>query len=244
MNLKTLVIYIALAGISNLSASNEKILKKIDSYRVGDGEIFLEIFLEDIDGQDTSKELVHVFTKDANHSLVLFKNRGDGKQALLNIDENMWMKFPNSRNAIRITPMQQLLGNASNGDVARMSFYEDYDIDSSYLDSTKKNTLILNLISKQKKNTYKKIRLEVDSKTYIPSKAEYFMSSGKNFKTATYDKFKPFNGSLRLYQITFISNIKKQSKTIMTYKKVLYKKIPHKFYNRNYLKNADFRQLN
>jgi hypothetical protein len=41
--------------------------------------------------------------------------------------DDMWINLSGSRRALRITPMQRLMGEASNGDVAKLSFSRDYN---------------------------------------------------------------------------------------------------------------------
>ena len=46
---------------------------------------------------------------------------------LLMLRDAMWIYMPSARRPIRISPLQRLMGQASNGDVARTNFTVDYN---------------------------------------------------------------------------------------------------------------------
>jgi hypothetical protein len=60
-------------------------------------------------------------------TLVKFASGRDRGNYLLMAGDDMWIYILNTRKPIRITPIQRLMGEASNGDVARANFSQDYD---------------------------------------------------------------------------------------------------------------------
>ncbi len=70
--------------------------------------------------------LFEVSIKGMDKTLVKFMNADVKGQYLLMVEDDMWIYMPNTRKPIRITPLQRLMGDASNGDVARTRYAEDY----------------------------------------------------------------------------------------------------------------------
>ena len=75
---------------------------------------------------DTSR--FRVFGKGSDRSVVefTFPQTEKGKYLLM-LRDAMWIYLPTASRPIRISPLQRLMGQASNGDVARTSFTVDYN---------------------------------------------------------------------------------------------------------------------
>ena len=58
----------------------------------------------------------------------------------------MWIYMPTASRPIRISPLQRLMGQASNGDVARTNFATDYDAKSVTEDG---DAFVLDLVAKR-----------------------------------------------------------------------------------------------
>ena len=58
--------------------------------------------------------------------MVIEKEGKNRDMKILYVNEKMWVQLPGSRRPIRITPIQRLMGQASNGDVAMVSYGENY----------------------------------------------------------------------------------------------------------------------
>ena len=61
------------------------------------------------------------------NSLVRFLSVRSKGQSLLMRGDDMWFFLPAVARPVRITPIQRLLGNVSNGDLARLRYALDYD---------------------------------------------------------------------------------------------------------------------
>jgi len=155
---------------------------------------------------------------------------------LLYVDENLWVQLPNSRRPIRITPIQRLMGEASNGDVARVSLADDYTSEIIGAETINNvNCHKIQLQAKKKSATYHKIILYARQEDFRPVKAEYYVVSGKHIKTAFFEKYSSIAGRLILEQMTIFDELKKDNKTIFEYLNIEEKKIPVKYFNKNYL---------
>ena len=218
--------------------SAEEILKKSDRSRSFTNESKIELTVENYkdDVLDSSERMV-VYNKGKNKSLIKLTDRKG--QLVLMVAKNMWIYFPNTRKPMRITPFQRLLGQASNGDIASLSYADDYN--AIFL---KEETIngepchVLELSAKSKASTYRKIHYWISKKKQLPVKADYFMISGKHFKTAYFEDYQTIDGRTLVGAIRFFKVGQPQNVTIMKFLSFTEKSLPNKFYNKNYLRNV------
>ncbi len=222
-----------------LGQSNE-ILKKSDRSRSIGEDSKIEILVETYHGDELDKsERMDVYERGGNKSLVRLLGRKD--QLVLMVNESMWLYFPNTRKPMRITPFQRLMGDANNGDIARLSYFEDYTatlIREEQVDNI--SCFLLELTAKSKSSTYRKIHYWVSKNNYLPIKADYFMISGKHFKTAYFENYKKVNGqtligSIRFYKVNTPNKI-----TVMKFLSFSESDVPNKYFNKNYLRKIRF----
>ena len=91
------------------------------------------------------------------------------------IDNNMWIYFPSTRQPIRISPAQQLLGQVSNADVARVVYSIDYKAESVEEDTAGTDKLLkLTLKAKTEGAAYGSIKLWMNKDSYKLNKAEFY----------------------------------------------------------------------
>jgi len=104
------------------------ILKRADLVRGPDDPFTLKMTVTAYRGKETLNEtsvLVNIY--DYSRSLVEFvAPPRDAGRKMLRVSENLWVRIPASRRAIRITPQQRLLGQASNADVMGTNYAADY----------------------------------------------------------------------------------------------------------------------
>ena len=143
--------------------------------------------------------------------------RSKGRK-ILKQAQNMWIRFPGTRNVLRISPAQRLLGEASNGDVTGTNFSLDYTATyegTEMLDD--KPVFKLNLTAKHDKTTYKHVVFFLDSKSHLPLRSNFYARSGKLAKQAYYTKFKEFDGDLKLHRMKLVNPIIEGSYTWMMF---------------------------
>ncbi len=78
-------------------------------------------------GKQDEEHLFEVSQKGAEKSYVEFLSPREKGQHLLMLGDDMWIYLPDTSRPVRITPLERLTGNASNGDVARTHYATDYD---------------------------------------------------------------------------------------------------------------------
>ncbi len=177
-----------------------------------------------------------VFIKGEDKSLVRFLNADVRGQYLLMLVDDMWIYMPNTRRPIRITPLQRLMGDASNGDVARTQYARDYAPTlkaEETLDGVP--SYILRLEAKRDGATYHTIEYWVSKETLQPKKAEIYLASGKHYKTILFDTYGEVRGRVLLTQMSLFDRLREGKKTIMRFTSYIPQDIPEKYFNKDYL---------
>ena len=188
------------------------------------------------DNELTETGLFDVNMKGMDKTLVKFLNADVKGEYLLMLEDDMWIYMPNTRKPIRITPLQRLMGNASNGDVARTRYAQDY---AATL--TKEEVFdgaacyVLELTAKRDGATYKRIEYWVEKETKRPKKAEIYLISGKHYKSIHFDRYAEHDGRVLLAQMTITDRLRDGRTTIMKYDGYAARELPEKFFNKDYL---------
>ena len=234
------LIYLLCIIVSTASFAQDNLLEKIDKFRVPYKEFLVRTKITTYQNDELKETAVFdAYMSGNDKSLVVAKEYKTKGMKLLYVDENLWIQLPTSRRPIRITPIQRLMGEASNGDVARVSLADDYSaeiIGSENIDGVECHKMLL--MAKKKSATYHKIILYSRKQDYRLVKAEYYVVSGKHIKTAFFDKFMPIAGKTILKQMTIYDELKKKNKTVFEYTRIEEKKLPVKYFNKNYLINV------
>jgi len=183
------------------------VLSHVDAARNAFENFVVDVDLTSItaDGRRESSKF-RVYAKGSDKSVVEFvaPQTEKGKYMLM-LRDAMWIYMPSASRPIRISPLQRLMGQASNGDVARTSFGVDYNPTAIDEDG---DAWVLDLAAKDPTIAYNRVRLWVDKKSYQPLRADFYVVSGKLIKRATYsgtdsieidDLLRPGNRTLMRY---------------------------------------------
>lgn len=176
------------------------LLKATDKFRMSADNLQVEtqINVLNADGSPDKERRYTVFVQAKRQSLVLMKSPAEQGQKVLMLGDDFWLLMPNSQRPLRITPMQKLLGDASTGDVATMSWAEDYSgklVGDEPCDpaaaSIKRTCLHLSLNANRKGVTYQRIELWVGKVRFDPVRADLYVLSDKLAKQARFVMDKP-----------------------------------------------------
>ena len=108
--------------------SPQDILSKADEARGNLEGIEWEIRIVSLERGRTQKRTLIVKARDFS-SLAEFTSPAKVKgQKVLMIDRNMWFIKPGLRKPVPISPRQNLMGQASNGDIASTNYSGDYTV--------------------------------------------------------------------------------------------------------------------
>lgn len=151
------------------------------------------------------------------------------RRKILKQGNNMWMHIPGTRNILRITPAQRLIGQASNGDVTGTTFSSDYDVMSITLEKhqgnaqgkdegkDQKEVIKLELTAKRKNTAYQKIIFYLDVETQLPISSDFYSRSNRLLKRAEYREFKKYENQLKIHKILLTDPINQGSYTWMKF---------------------------
>ena len=178
----------------------EALLKHSDTYRNGWPAYTLRVKITNFEsGKSDEESLYEVSQKGTDKTYVEFMSPRDKGRHLLMLGDDMWIYLPDTSRPVRITPLERLSGDASNGDIARTNYAVDYT--AAYVRDEKvgnENCYVLDLTAKRKGATYQRILYWVRVEDARPVRAEFYLTSGKHIKSATFDEYAPFGGKMLL----------------------------------------------
>lgn len=180
------------------------LLKTTDKFRMSADNLQVEtlIKVQNADGTPDKERRYKVFAQAGRKSLVLMQSPAEAGQKVLMLGDDFWLLMPNSQRPLRITPMQKLLGDASTGDIATMSWAEDYTGKlvgeeacetpaTSAAQKPAQTCLHLSLNAVRKGVTYQRIELWLGKTRYEPVRADLYVLSDKLAKQARFVMDKP-----------------------------------------------------
>lgn len=173
--------------------------------RFENGEVLSRIELFRNGASVETNEYRVQFNDQGESRVEMLDTRARGQKVLL-LPDAMWLYVPNTGKSIRITPMQRLMGQASYGDIASLSWHREYRWNGAVpqtetLDG--RQALRLELDADRKSSTYRHLVVWLDVSSNQPLQAEFYLASGKLMKRASYQltadsKGQPFVGRTRL----------------------------------------------
>lgn len=183
-----------------------------------------------------SSSTYEVLIKGADRTLVRFNDPRDKGKLLLMLEDAMWLYMPSTSRPIRVTPLQRLSGNASNGDVAQTSLSAHYAAALSGREAVDgEPAYVLDLTARKKSATYQKVRYWVAEKTLLPVKAEFQLASGKPSKSCRYERYEKVGGRPVLRRLVILDLLRADQKTVMEYDRYAPRELEDKLFNRNFL---------
>jgi outer membrane lipoprotein-sorting protein len=210
----------------------EAILKRSDGYRNGWPSYVLRVKITNFESSRADEEkLYEVSQKGTEKTYVEFMSPREKGQHLLMLGDDMWIYLPDTSRPVRITPLERLSGDASNGDVARTNYAADYT--PVYVRTEKAGAgdcYVLNLTARRKGATYQRILYWVRVQDDRPVKAEFYLTSGKLIKSATFDDFLSVGGRAQLRRMTLYDEIRHNSHSVLEYSGIAPRELPDKLF--------------
>jgi len=223
------------ATLANVDA--QALLRQSDILRNGSASYVVHIKITNFEGARQDEEhLYAVSQKGLDKTHVEFLSPREKGRYLLMLGDDMWIYLPDTSRPVRITPLERLTGEASNGDVARTNYAYDYD--AVYLRSEKVGEAechVLELTAKRKGSTYHKIEYWLRVEDARPVKAEFYLTSGKHTKSATFDAYIEEGGRTRLARMTIYDQIRKNSHSVLEYSGFEARELPDKLFHQGRL---------
>jgi hypothetical protein len=173
------------------------LLQAADRYRIGQSNAQVETLVstQKDDGSTDKERRYTVFVQDEHRSLVLMRSPAEAGQKVLMLNDDFWLLMPGSQRPMRITPSQKLLGDASTGDIATLSWAQDYSAtlvgdepcESAPPEGAKPHSCQhLTLSASRKGVSYQRIELWLGKTKHEPVRADLYVQSEKLAKQARF----------------------------------------------------------
>lgn len=182
---------LAIAASGAFAQDVPALLKAADKYRMSSDnmQVDTQISVFNTDGSPDKERRYTVFAQQKHQSLVLMQSPAEKGQKVLMLGDDFWLLMPGSQRPLRITPMQKLLGDASTGDIATMSWAEDYSGSVASEDrcgEPEQACVHLSLSAARKGVTYQRIELWLGKAKHEPVRADLYVQSDKLAKQARF----------------------------------------------------------
>src|SRR2546423_2833362 len=182
-----IVTLLALASTAYAADDVSSLLKDADRYRTGQDDLQVEtqVTVLNRDGSQDKERRYTVYVQAQHKSLVLMRSPAEQGQKVLMLGDDFWLLMPGSQRALRITPSQKLLGDASTGDIATMSWSQDYrgtlgGEERCPVEGAAPACLHLSLTAARKGVTYQRIELWLGKVRPEPVQGELYVRADKH----------------------------------------------------------------
>ncbi len=222
------------------------LLKQADAFRLPSASARIDTQVELYKNDALDKERLYtVYVKPGRRSLVLMKSPSEIGQKVLMLADQFWLLMPESQRPLRITASQKLLGEASTGDIASMTWSADYDgvvkheVDCPAPPATlpeltaparPRRCLHLDLAQARDGVTYARVELYLEKSSKLPIKADLYVGSGKRAKEAWYAA-ETVDGQPRIMSMLLTDDIQPNRRTLIRYRAIEPKEAPDAFFN-------------
>jgi len=191
MKKPALLAALAFAASGTFAQDVPALLKAADRYRMSSDNMQVDTLISvfNTDGSPDKERRYTVFAQAKHQSLVLMQSPAEKGQKVLMLGDDYWLLMSGSQRPLRITPMQKLLGDASTGDIATMSWAEDYTGTVAGEDrcgEIEQACVHLSLNASRKGVTYQRIELWLGKVKHEPIKADLYVQSDKLAKQARF----------------------------------------------------------
>jgi outer membrane lipoprotein-sorting protein len=220
------------AATPSTAPDADAILKHADAYRNGWPSYVLHVRITNFEGDKSDEaKLYEVSQKGTEKTYVEFMSPREKGQHLLMLGDDMWVYLPDTSRPIRITPLEHLSGDASNGDIARTNYAADYTpvfVRTELVGAEECH--VLELAAKRKGATYQRILFWVRVEDARPVKAEFYLTSGKHIKSATFDEYAAVGGKMQLRRMTLYDEIRHNSHSVLEYSGIAPRELADKLF--------------
>ncbi|MBI3665437.1 MAG: outer membrane lipoprotein-sorting protein [Acidobacteria bacterium] len=209
------------------------LLKRSDTVRNAWPSFVVKIKISNFEaGKQDEEHVYQVSQKGAERTYVEFLSPREKGRHLLMVGDDMWIYLPDTSRPVRITPLERLTGNASNGDVARTNYSVDYE--AAYLRGEQVDNVpchVIELSARRKGSTYRKIHYWLRANDARPVKADFFLASGRLIKSATFDQFQQVAGKTLLRRLSIYDRVRQTSQSVMDYLEYSPRELPDRMFH-------------
>ncbi len=200
------------------------LIAKADAFRQVYPNAVIQVRMTRVSGEEAGRQsLLQVAVHGADASLIRVLQGVDQGQQILLRPEGIWVKLPRSARAIRITPMQRLLGDAAVGDIGRLRWQDDYE--ARYAEPAEavvdgQSAWRLELVARQATAAYPRILAAVARSDGRPLQAEFFLKSGKAIKAVRFGPVEAVNDRRGIRRMELRDLLRGEGVTLVVQEKV------------------------
>ncbi len=228
-----LTLAFSVATLAALPPDPALLLRRADRSRNGWDSLVVRVKITSYESGEVDEEhLFEVSQKGTDKSYVEFLSPREKGRHMLMLGDDMWIYLPDTSRPIRITPMERIAGGASNGDVARTNYADDYDAQILRREEVEGvPCYVLDLTARRKGATYRRVHYWVRVSDAQPVKADFFLASGKRHKSATFDEYQTIAGARVLRRMTIYDRVREGSSTVIEYLSITPRVLPDKLFH-------------
>lgn len=239
----TVLIFIAATTVQAGGLSAQAILKNVDELKSPQTDYRVTARITSKKNKKKDKSAVYeILMKGQDKTIIkTLQPEMDRGTSLLMLKYDLWVFLQSISKPLRISLQQRLFGDVANGDIARANFSGDYEpelIDTVTIKN--KAIYVLNLIAKDEKVTYHRVKLWVTKETFYPLKGEFYAFSGKLLKICYYTKYKKVLGKMRPTRLVLDNPVVKGKRTIIDYYNMKLDSFSDKIFTKNYMKKLKY----
>jgi outer membrane lipoprotein-sorting protein len=239
---KLLCLLLCLVPLVVLAQDAEEILRHADQIRVPAQSFLWDVTITTHEGaRPPVVNSFEVYVKSVDKSFVKFvaPARTVG-QSLLYLNRDLWISLPDAGKPVRMPLAQRLVGQVSNGDLARTNYADDYTPTLAGREPVEGvETYVLALAAKTREVTYAAIKYWVATETFHPVKAEFYAGTGTLLKTGSFEAYTELAGRLRPARLTFVDAVRKDCKSTLAFSNLRVRELPDKYFDKSYMKTLD-----
>jgi len=193
------------------------------------------------DGRTREERLFKVLSKGNENTVVLtLEPASERGQVLLMRGHDLWLFLPRVSQPVRLSLAQRLVGQVSNGDIARANFAGDYTPRLVGMEKAGNDDLyVLDLMAVDRTVTYQRVRYWVRQANFRPYKAEFYSLSDRLLKSCRYDEFKALGGKPRPTKLVMVDALNKGEESTLEYSSMKLRELPDQIFTKEYLRRLD-----
>src|SRR5882762_983923 len=233
---------LSMPSVSAQGLSAQDILQRADEVRLPQEgfEVLVNIRTAQ-DGRTREERLFKVLSKGNENTVVLtIEPASERGQILLMRGRDLWLFLPRVSQPVRLSLAQRLVGQVSNGDIARANFAGDYTPRLVGMEKAGNDDLyVLDLMAVDRTVTYQRVRYWVRQASFRPYKAEFYSLSDRLLKTCRYDEFKALGGKARPTKLVLVDALNKGEESTVEYSNMKLRQLPDQIFTKEYLRRLD-----
>jgi len=222
--------------------SAQDIVRRADEVRfpAEDFEVMVNIRTAQ-DGRAREERVFKVLSKGNQNTIVLtVEPASERGQVLLMKGRDLWLFLPRVSQPVRLSLAQRLVGQVSNGDIARANFAGDYNANLVGTEKIGNEALyVLDLVAVDRSVTYRRVRYWVRQASFRPYKTEFYSLSDRLLKTCEYQDFRTLAGKVRPAKLIMADALNKGEETTLDYSNMKLRELPDQIFTKEYLRRID-----